>query len=309
MRYDNPVHRLSSTPKDLSVGYRLGGLVVSVLDSADSPRHLSLQGSQNAMSQAFRFANFKHLMKIASSDIWQLKGSPDTAACFFESPLSVDADGAPKAYGPHGLQGTLDDLGNAGHPGNWWGILTDDDNIGNPIVQNGIAPKQPCAGFYISQTSLVELVLEETDVRRYADATTIPYFALPFRHFHRKGVQIGDLALVINATNGKFCYAVFADSKSDKPEKLKVGEFSIAAADAIGAPTDARSGSLTNGIITLLFPGSGIGQGSIPDPKTIAVAGQGFLEHFSNHRDKDNKLFTAFPEYPLFATALVAAGY
>ena len=259
------------------------------------------------MSQAFRLASFKHLMKIASSDIWQLKGSPDTAACFFESPLSVDADGAPKAYGPPGLQGTLDNLGNAGHHRNWWGILT--DKHGTPIVQSGIAPKQPCAGFYISPTSLYESILEVTDVRRYADATTIPYIALPFHHFHRKGVQIGDLALVINATNGKFCYTVFADSKSDKPQNVKVGEFSIAAADAIGAPTDARRGSLSKGVITVLFPGSGIGQGSIPDPKTIAVAGQGFLEHFSNHRDKDNKLLTAFPEYPLFATALVAAGY
>jgi hypothetical protein len=93
------------------------------------------------MSNAHRKANFKHLMKISTTDVWQLKGAPDAAAFFFESPLSVDADGAPMAYGPNSLHGTLDNLGNAGSPGHWWGIVT--DKHGNPVVHNGLAPKQP----------------------------------------------------------------------------------------------------------------------------------------------------------------------
>ena len=43
----------------------------------------------------------------------------------FESRLRIDADGAPNAYGPAGTE-PLDALANAGHPGNWWGIVTDD---------------------------------------------------------------------------------------------------------------------------------------------------------------------------------------
>jgi hypothetical protein len=258
------------------------------------------------MTQAFRSNHFKHLLKIASSDVWQLKGSPDGAACFFESPLAVDADGAPNAYGPHGLH-SLDNLGNAGHPGHWWGIVT--DKQGRPVVQNGVAPKQPCAGFYISPTSLCDPLFETTDVRRYVDATRIPYVALPPAHLRRTGLRIGDFALVINAINGRYTFAIFADAKSDNPSKVKLGEFSINAAAALGAPTDARHGSMRKGIITLLFPGSGLGQGTIPDADTIDVVGRRSLEHFSNYRDKDSTLPTAFPEYPFFSRALLAAGY
>jgi hypothetical protein len=259
------------------------------------------------MTQTFRNLNFKHLTKIAGTDVWQLKGSPDAAAFFFESPLSVDADGAPQAYGPHGLAGTLDNLANAGHPGNWWGVVT--DKTGRPVVQSGTGPNQPCAGFYISPTSLYNLSFGQNDVRRYADATCIPYIGLPPAHLRITGLTIGDLALVINAINGKYTFAVFADSKSDNPLKVKLGEFSICAAAALGAPTDARHGSMSSGIITLIFPGAGLGQGSIPSAETIAVTGRMSLQHFSNFRDKDSKLPAAFSEYPLFAGALDAAGY
>jgi hypothetical protein len=246
-------------------------------------------------------------MRVATTDVWQLRDAPDAAAFFFESPLSVDADGAPKAYGPHGLNDTLDNLANAGHPGNWWGLVTTKN--GTPVVQNGTAPKQPYAGFYISPTSLYDLLFDEADVRRWADATKIPYIALPPAHLHRTGLKIGDLGLVINATNGKYTFVVFADSKSDNPLKVKLGEFSICATAALDAPTSARNGSMSKGIISLIFPNSGIGQGSIPDAKTITVVGRSFLQHFSNHRDKDSKLPTAFPEYPHFARALDLAGY
>ena len=91
------------------------------------------------MNHAFRLARYKHLFTIGGTHVWQLKGAPSAAPFFFESGLSVDADGAPNAYGPHGVPDTLDNLGNAGHPGNWWGVVT--DARGQPIVQNGVAPQ------------------------------------------------------------------------------------------------------------------------------------------------------------------------
>ena len=255
------------------------------------------------MSQASRLGSFKHLTTIGRTYVWQLKNAPTAAAFFFESGLSVDADGAPKAYGPHGLAGTLDNLGNAGHPGNWWGILK--DRTGQPVVQNGIAPKQPNSGFYISITSLINFGLDDADVRKYADATRIPYIALPPAYFRGTRLTIGDIALLINTNNGKYTFSLFADTKHNPT----LGEISICAAAALGGPTDARRGSLPKGIVSLVFPDSGIGQGSILDADTIRVVGRGHLHHFSMFRDKDSMLPKAFPEYPLFATALVKAGY
>ncbi|MCP1386361.1 hypothetical protein [Runella salmonicolor] len=255
------------------------------------------------MSNLIRQQTFKRLSTVGTTHIWQLKAALDASAFFYESALSVDADGAPKAYGPRGLPGTLDNLGNAGHPGNWWGIVT--DKQGNPIQQNGIPPQQPYRDYYISPTSLINLGYVETDVRRYADATVIPYLALPPAYFRVTGLKIGDLALVINGINGRYTFTIFADSKN----KPTLGEVSICSAVALGAPADPRHGGLNKGIITLVFPGSGIGQGCIPDAQAINVAGRGHLKHFSNFRDKENKLLTAFPEYPLFAKALTDAGY
>jgi hypothetical protein len=255
------------------------------------------------MSHASRLAAFKLLSTVGGSHVWQLKGVPNAAAFFFECGLTVDADGAPKAYGPSGLAGTLDNLGNAGHPGNWWGLVT--DTHGQPVVQSGVAPQQPSRGFYISQTSLINYGFGEADVRRFADAERVPYIALPPAYFRQAGLKLGDLALLINANNGSYCFAIFADSKNQP----NLGEVSICAAGLLGAPTNARSGSLARGIIKLVFPGSGIGQGSIPDAHTIAVTGRRSLEHFSTHRDKNNILPTAYPEFPSFATALTAAGY
>jgi hypothetical protein len=103
------------------------------------------------MSHVLRSANFKLLSTVGKTHVWQLKGAPKAAAFFFECGLTLDADGSPKAYGPPGLAGTLDNLGNAGHSGNWWGLVT--DRQGHPIVQNGIAPQQPCRGFYISRST------------------------------------------------------------------------------------------------------------------------------------------------------------
>jgi hypothetical protein len=243
-------------------------------------------------------------MTIGVTDVWQLKNAPTAAAFFFASGLSVDADGAPNAYGPPGVHGTLDYLGNAGEAGNWWALVT--DKRGQPVVQNGVAPQQPYRGFYISTTLLHDDFFPgETDVRHWADATRIPYIALP-NFFHGTGLKLGDVALLINGTNGKHCFAIFADSKGRKP---KLGEVSICAAAALGAPSDPRHGGMSRGLITLVFPDSGLGQGMIPGANTIAVSGRGLLEHFSKYRDKDSKLPTAFPEYPLFATALTDAGY
>ena len=49
--------------------------------------------------------------------IWR---TPDSTAFFYESGMTIDADGAPNAYHPDNTG--LDDLANAGAPGSWQGL-------------------------------------------------------------------------------------------------------------------------------------------------------------------------------------------
>jgi hypothetical protein len=78
-------------------------------------------------------ANLKLLKRIGYSNINTL--DDDDSAFFYESGLMIDADGAYHAYHPDNRSG-LDYLGNAGHPGNWWALVTNNGQpSGSPLVQ------------------------------------------------------------------------------------------------------------------------------------------------------------------------------
>jgi hypothetical protein len=172
--------------------------------------------------------------------IWQLPGSQ---AFFFVSGMTIDADGAPNAYGPDDTG--LDDLANAGVPTHWDGIITDED--GNPLIQG---ESDPFPGYYISCTSLSDLRKKFTDPTRYVDAAKIPYVVLPNDLADHGGARLGDFAVVMNLRNGKSSYAIYADIGT-------TGEGSIALADNLGIWSDARRGGQSDGILYLVFPGSG----------------------------------------------------
>jgi Fungal chitosanase of glycosyl hydrolase group 75 len=172
--------------------------------------------------------------------IWQLPGKQ---AFFFTSGITIDADGSPNAYNPENTG--LDDLANAGNPDHWDGIITDTD--GNPLIQG---PGDPFPGYYVSCTSLVDRTKPRTDPTRYVDASKIPYIVLPGNLAREAGAQLGDFAVVVNLRNGKSAYAIFADVGT-------FGEGSIALANSLGIWSDARQGGRRDGILYLVFPGSG----------------------------------------------------
>jgi hypothetical protein len=172
--------------------------------------------------------------------VWQFA---DSQAFFFVSGMMIDADGAPNAYHPDDTG--LDELANAGAPARWNGIITDRD--GNPLIQQD---GDPFPGYYISCTSLSDETRKFTDPTRYVDASKIPYVVLPEDIAHRGGAGLGDFALVINLRNGKSSFAIYADIGT-------LGEGSVALADALGIWSDARQGGQSDGILYLLFPGSG----------------------------------------------------
>ncbi len=178
--------------------------------------------------------------RVDKVSVWQL---PESDAFFFTSGMTIDADGAPNAYSAD--DNGLDELSNAGSPARWDGIIT--DRLGNPLVQQ---EEDPFPGFYISCTSLADRAKEFSDPTRYVDATKIPYIAMPEEIAELGGARLGDFGFVMNLRNGKSSFAIYADIGS-------VGEGSVALAEALGIRSNARDGGVSQGILYMVFPGSG----------------------------------------------------
>ncbi len=169
---------------------------------------------------------------------------------WFESGMTIDADGSPRAFHPISSKG-LDDLVNAGHRGNWWGILTySGETSGRPVVQG---PNDPAPGFYISQTGLEDTTKKERDPLRYVDAEKVPYVVLSGTNRQNVDAKFGDYIVVYNKTNGKYTYAMYGDNWPT----LKIGEGSIALAKELDINADARNGGLEDAsVVYLVFPNS-----------------------------------------------------
>ncbi len=181
----------------------------------------------------------------------------------YKAKMAIDADGSSQAYGPN--NSGLDWTANAGYPGNWWGIVT--DASGNPIIQG---PSDPFPGLYVSTTSLINSAYSSTNTLHYVNSSTIPFFVLPSAVTSSNGITIGDIGFVYNTTNGKGCYAIFADGGPAG----KLGEGSMYLATQLGINSSPKTGGTSSGIIDyIVFPGSGFGQGTIPSITQIKAIG------------------------------------
>jgi hypothetical protein len=179
---------------------------------------------------------------------------PAAGALLFVTGMAVDADGAPKAYHPTGTPG-LDFLGNAGHPArgtqpaNWWGVVTENGKrSGSPIVQG---PADPAPGFYVSKTTLADESKPDRDPTKYVDSTQVPYVVLPPALLGRGKARMGDVAIVLNPSNGAWSPAIVAD----RGPRGSLGEGSLALAVALHIPTNlrARHAGQADGVIYLVF--------------------------------------------------------
>lgn len=157
----------------------------------------------------------------------------------------IDADGAYRAYHPDDMSG-LDALSNAGHPGNWWGLVT---NLrGEPIIQG---PNDPAPGFYVSSTAYQWPQFARTDPRRYLDSETVRFIVVEnFIRQRAKGVVLGCRARV--TYRGKSTDAVVGDLGP----LYKFGELSIACAKEVGIPPNARTGGADGGVLYEFWPGT-----------------------------------------------------
>jgi hypothetical protein len=207
------------------------------------------------------------LFTIAGHSVWKWTG---LSTVFYKSGMTIDADGAPKAYHPKPDDSKgLDALGNAGKPGNWFALVTDNGNpSGNPVIQKA---GDPAPGFYISMTALEDTSKARTDPRRYVDSSQNPYIVLPGNH--SAGAKLGDFAVVFNGKNGKIANAIYADVGP----KNEIGEGSIALAEALGIPSSPRTGGIAKDVMYVVFPSSGNGKTrSLEDINTEAT------KHFKN---------------------------
>src|SRR5436190_13096602 len=127
-------------------------------------------------------ANIKFLKRIGYSNINTL--DDDDSAFFYQSGMEIDADGAYHAYHPDGKSG-LDYLDNAGRPGNWWALATNND--GRPVIQSDT---DPAPGFYVSTTSLQDPNCDKKDPRCYVNAEAVNFIVLPNRL--GLGAKLGD---------------------------------------------------------------------------------------------------------------------
>ena len=170
----------------------------------------------------------------------------------YEAGLAIDADGAPDAYHPDDTG--RDHLANAGKPGNWWGVVTDDGTAkGTPVVQGADDPRP---GYYVSATALEDSKRPRTDPRRYVDSGAVPYIVLPPQLLAPKlkgGPKLGDFAIVTNVVNGRSVHAIVADIGPG----AKLGEGSIALAEALGIRSSPKAGGTSVGIQYRVYPGSG----------------------------------------------------
>jgi hypothetical protein len=184
--------------------------------------------------------------EVVGTTVWKLPGG---SAIGFKAGMAIDADGAPKAYHRDDSK-AIDNLASAGREGAWHGLVTDNGKPdGKPVVQG---PGDPASGYFVSRTSLFDKSKPVKSPRRYVDASKIPYVALP-PEAREWGAELGDFAVVMNAKNGRIAFAIFADV--GPPAKL--GEGSVALADAIGVASSPKDGGLASGIVYAIFTRSG----------------------------------------------------
>jgi hypothetical protein len=191
--------------------------------------------------------SYERAYSVADVSVWTNDRPP---SLLFVTKLAVSADGAPDAYHPKGIGSDYNR--NAGRPGNWWALVTDNGRRnGKPIVQTA---SDPNPGYYVSTTALCEPAKPRTDPRRYVDARTIPYFVLP--KGHTGAAKLGDVGMVYNPKSHRLSAAIFADvGPADA-----IGEGSIRLANNLRINANPRNGGKPAPVVFLVFPGSGNGR-------------------------------------------------
>jgi hypothetical protein len=168
----------------------------------------------------------------------------------YQAKMAIDGDGGYRTYHEDD-DVALDYLANAGYPGNWWGIVTDDGEAsGEPVYQKN---SDPCPGYYVSATAYEDYDYAPVDPRRYLDSESVIFSVTPPQLRQLVGpIVLGCRVRMENKENGRVCYGLVGDVGP----KDKIGEASIAAAEALGIPSSPKDGGTSEHcILYTLIPG------------------------------------------------------
>jgi hypothetical protein len=113
----------------------------------------------------------------------------------------IDADGAYHAYHPDGRSG-LDLSRQCCRPGNWWTLVTDNNQPnGTPVVQTGA---DPAPGFTFRRHRWKIRIVIGKDPRGHVNAQGVNFVVLPGRL--GLGAKLGDFAVMTRpATGATYC--------------------------------------------------------------------------------------------------------
>lgn len=174
----------------------------------------------------------------------------------FLADADIDADGA---NGQHGKRAAyMVDNGGSEHLANGGMQIVDGKVIcahdwarSIVILDHDNEPKVFPGGIIASMTWYRDQTLPKSDPNAYVDAQTVPYIVVPPVIIKRvAGIVCGCKARV--SWNGKSVDCVVAD----RGPASKIGELSIAAADALGIPSNPRTGGRQqNDVLYELWPG------------------------------------------------------
>ncbi|MDQ7830492.1 MAG: glycoside hydrolase family 75 protein [Desulfovibrionaceae bacterium] len=235
-------HDPESTERQYGVDVAMNQNVSSAFSIAPQPGLRDRQIPHVAKNLSAPTKQNVFFQRIGSSSIYNSK--KHSSVYMFKAGMHIDADGSFSAYHPLPGKG-LDHLGNAGRPGNWWGIVTHNaKRSGKPVLQ---VSTDPAPGYYVSGTSLQDATKRNNDPTRYVNSEAIPFFVLPGDS--RIPATMGDFGYVVNMDTAMSSGCIFADVGPDN----KIGEGSIALARAVGIPSDPKGEGTTDQMIYVVF--------------------------------------------------------
>lgn len=191
-------------------------------------------------------------MRIAGIPVYWNGINGPGAKVWFTAGHTIDADGAPNCYHPDGSPPGLDYLENAGHPGNWWALATDNGEAdGEPVIQKST---DPAPGFYVSMTAYTNAGFHYHDPRRYLNSSIIPFCVIPPKLRNAiKPKFLGCQMEAINMQTGDLSLGMCGDIGPDGA----LGEGSRANARNLRLNPDPKKGGTKNRIIRFtLYPGT-----------------------------------------------------
>lgn len=197
----------------------------------------------------------KLLGRIEGVSIWQ----DDDLRVHYAAKAAIDADGSNSQSGGKAAYMTadrgLDWLANGGMKWDGSKVVIKNAWAKNIVILG--ADGQPRAfpgGVIASKTAWRNPKKKENDPTAYVESSVVPYAVIPpLIRKKCKGVVLGCLVKMTNARNGKTVMGVVADIGPG----AKIGELSIAAADALGIPSSPKSGGTASRIVLYeMWPGT-----------------------------------------------------